>query len=232
MLKAIAGVVLALFMAACATTNNKSNYDAYLKANIQMKSEEAMAAQTLSVAKAAQYASLRESCTTDQCVANVAAFQAIADVVASLGGSSSRSATIAPPQREPTLSEQAMSWASVLIPGISTYVGVVETNKTQRHLSDNQAQRDVSQNQMWSDIMSSTGAAWSAAAAQPSVVVGGNYGTTNTAGTNLVSGSSNTIGENNNNSGRITSPGPYDDNSGDCRNGDENCPVTNPEPTP
>lgn len=228
MLKAIVGIVLALAMTACATTNNGRNYDKYVEATRQMQADSNIAAQASSVAKANQYAALRESCTTDACVSNVAAFQSIADIVASLGGAGSRAPVLAAPQREPTLSEQALSWASVLIPGVSTYVGITETNKTQRHLSDNQSAERISQNDMWATIM----AGQASALAEPSIVVGGNYGTTNTAGTNLVSGSSNTIGENNNNSGRLTSPGPYDDNSGSCRNGDPDCSVTIPDPTP
>ena len=235
MLKALMGIVLALAMTACATTNNKSNYETYVKSTQQMHAENAVAANAASVAKAQQYAALRDNCTTDACVTNVAAFQSIADIVASLGGAGSRTPVLAAPQREPTLSEQALSWASVLIPGVSTYVGITETNKTQRHLSDNQTAERQSQNSMWSTIFTQQSAAATALADKPNIVVGGNYGntttTTNSAGNNLVSGDDNLIGDRNNNSGRQDAPGPYD-NSGNCRDGDANCPVTQPDPTP
>lgn len=230
MVKIMAAVVAALALAGCASTQNKNNYETYTQAVRQIEAERNAAAQAASLAKISQFGELRSNCTTDACVSQVAAFQSIADIVASLGGAN-RTTNLAAPQREPTISEQALSWASVLIPGVSTYVGITETNKTQRHLSDNQSAERISQNSMWSTIM----AGQSSALAEPNVIVGGNYGntttTTNTAGNNLVSGDRNLIGDRNNNSGRQGSAGPFD-NSGDCRNGDSNCTVVNPDPTP
>jgi len=230
MLKTLA-VVAALSLAGCATTQNKTNYESYLTTQRQILADENASSQAANLAKISQYGDLRASCSTDACVSQVAAFQSISDIVTALArGNGAGTSTIAAPQREPSLSEKALAWASVLVPGASTIIGITESNKTQRHLSDNSAAIQTSQNAMWSSIIGEQASAWSEAASAPSLVVGGNYGTTNTAGANLVSGDGNTIGTNNFNSGRLNSAGPYDSNDGNCRDGNNNCPVVEPTP--
>lgn len=226
MIKAIVVGLVMLAVVGCASNQNKSNYTAYLDTVQKIESNKAVAEESSRIAKSAEYSNMATNCTTSDCTATVAAFKAIADVVASLagqnGGSSSR---IAAPQREPTFSEQLLGWAGVLVPGVTQYAGIVESNRTQRHVSDNSAAVSVSQNQTWAGIIGSQGTAWSTAlntvAATPSISVGGNYGDTSSAGTSLTSGDGNTIGNGNGNSGRIGSDGPFD-SSGDCRDG-SNC---------
>ena len=223
MIKAIVAGLVMLAVVGCASNQNKSNYTAYLETVQKIESNKAIAEESSRIAKSAEYSAMAAGCATSDCTATVSAFKAIADVVASLagqnGGSSSR---IAAPQREPTFSEQLLGWAGVLVPGVTQYAGIVESNRTQRHVSDNSAAVSVSQNQTWAGIIGSQGTAWSGAvhdvASTPSIVVGGNYGntTTNTAGANMVSGDNNTLGDGNGNSGRYNSAGPYD-SSGDCR---------------
>ena len=224
--KIAVGIALALALSACATTNNKNNYETYLKTVQQIEANKTVSAEASRIAKSAEYAQLQEACKDSACVSNVAAFKALSDVVDSLASSQGNSSVsrVAAPQREPTFSEQLLSWASVLVPGITSYTSIHESNKTQRHLSDNQTIERQSQNDMWGSIVGTIGST-------PSIVVGGNYGNTetNTAGTNLVSGSNNLIGDRNNNSGRQDSPGPFDDNSGDCR-ATNSCNTINPDP--
>lgn len=227
--KSILVLAVAAVVAGCASTNNK-NYEAYLNTVRQVESTKAVAEEASRVAKSQEYASISASCTDSACTSNVAAFKAISDLAASLGGGNNRGVQIAAPQREPTLSEQLLGWAGIFVPGVTSYASIRETNKTQRHLSDNQASERISQNEMWGTIIGTQGTAWSTAVrdvtATPSIVVGGNYGNTetNTAGNNLISGNNNLVGDRNNNSGRQDSNGPFD-NSGNCRNGDANCPV-------
>jgi len=226
MIKIVMAVGLALASVGCATNKNTSNYASYLDAVQKIESSKAVAKEASLMGREAQYASMLEKCTSDSCVSSVAAFKAIADTVESLaGGSGGRTPNVAAPQREPTFSEKALSWAGVLIPGATQYAGIVENNRTQRHTSDNAAAVSISQNETWANIIGSQGTAWSTAlntvAATPSISVGGNYGDTSSAGTSLTSGDGNTIGNGNGNSGRIGSDGPFD-SSGDCRDG-SNC---------
>lgn len=203
-------------MAGCATTKS-NNYQAYLDSVEKIESNKAVAAEAGRMNSAATYAAMMEKCTTDACATSVAAFRAIADTVAALSGSGSGGDNgIAAPPREPSFSEQALGWASVLVPGATQWVGIVENNKTQRHTSDNAAAVSISQNDTWAGIIGTQSTAWAEAlgtvAATPSINVGGNYGDTSTAGTSLTSGDDNIVG----NSGRINSDGPFD-SSGDCR---------------
>ena len=233
MVKIVLASAVCMSLAACATSNNKTNYESYLTTVQQIESTKAVAAEASRISKASEYANMQAACNDSACASTVAAFKAIADVVDSLaaGSGMGNASRVAAPQREPTMSEQLLSWASILVPGATTYANIVESNKTQRRMSDNQVTQQVSQNGMWATIFEGQ----SAALAAPGIVVGGNYGNTetNTAGTNLVSGDGNTIGNRNGNSGRQDSAGPYD-YSGNCREGDRNCPVTvtNPDPTP
>jgi len=234
MIKAALGVMIAVVLAGCSTTpSNKNNYQAYLETVKQVEINQAVAKEASVVAQRTDYNDMLKACTSDNCVASVASYKAIADTVASLAGQGSNNSNrIAAPQREVTFGDRAIQWAGLLVPGSTSWAGIVETNKTQRHLSDNTSAERISQNQMWSEIVGQSNQAWSTVASSPNIVVGGNYGntttTTNTAGNNLVSGDGNVIGNRNNNSGRQDSLGPID-NSGDCRTGDDVC---NQEPTP
>lgn len=218
-------VFAALLMAGtvgCATTKS-NNYQAYLDSVEKIESNKAVAAEAGRMNSAATYAAMMEKCTTDACATSVAAFRAIADTVAALSdGGNSRGNGIAAPPREPSIGEQALAWAGVIVPGITQWSSIVQSNKTQRHLSDNSANVSISQNETWAGIIDSQGTAWSGAlgsvAATPSINVGGNYGDTSTAGTSLTSGDDNMVGDGNGNSGRYNSAGPYD-SSGDCRDG-------------
>ena len=106
MIKIVLAGLLALSAVGCASNQNKSNYTAYLDTVQKIESNKAIAEESSRIAKSAEYSNMATNCTTSDCTATVAAFKAIADVVASLagqnGGSSSR---IAAPQREPTFSE-------------------------------------------------------------------------------------------------------------------------------
>lgn len=213
MVKVLLALML-LSVAGCATNRNSSNYAAYLDAMQKIESTKSMASETRAMSRDSQYDAMLAKCSTDSCVGQVAAFKAIADTVDSLAGNGGKTAAVAAPQREPTFSDKALAWASVLVPGVTQYASIVENGKTQRHLSDNTATVQESQNSMWATIMSSQSESWAQVAAIPSVSVGGNYG--DTAGTSLTSGDGNVVGNQNNNSGRFDSNGPYD-YSGDCR---------------
>ena len=222
MIKLLLAGLLALGAVGCASTNTKDNYTAYLDTVQKIESNKAVAEESSRMAKSVEYSNLAANCTTSDCAATVAAFKAISDVVASLGGSRGNDTRIAAPPREVSFSEQALAWAGVLVPGVTQWSSIVQSNKTQRHLSDNSANVSISQNETWAGIIGSQSDAWGTAlgsvAATPSIVVGGNYGDTetNTAGTALVSGNNNMLGNGNGNSGRYNSAGPYD-SSGDCR---------------
>lgn len=216
MLKLVWAAVIALAMTGCATAPS-NNYAQYLDTIEKIESNKAVAAENSRMAKSAEYADLQAACKTGDCAATVAAFKAITDVVASLAdGAGGKNSGIAAPPREVSTSEQLLGWAGVLVPGLTQWSSIVQTNETQRHLSDNNADVTISSNETWASIINGQSTAWSGAvgtvAATPSINVGGNYGDTSTAGNNLTSGDGNNVG----NSGRIGSDGPYD-SSGDCR---------------
>lgn len=221
--KYIMAGLLALLLTACATSEQKANnYQAYLNTVQSIETAKAIAETQKSES---DYDRMLSRCTTDSCVSSVASYKAIADITRSLGNGGSDITRVAAPQREPSVSEQALAWAGVLIPGITTYTSITESNKTARNANDNSTEVLNGQAAAWSSTVRSV-------ADTPSIVVGGNYGntTTNTAGANLVSGDGNTIGDRNGNNGRQDSPGAYD-YSGSCRDGDANCP-SNAVPTP
>lgn len=222
MIKTVLTAAMLLGLTACATAPQSNNYQAYLNT-----------VQSIETAKAisdtrSDYDELLARCTTDQCVSSVASYKAIADITMHLGGGGRNGSLVAAPPREMTASDQMLAWAGVLIPGLTGIVNVTQSNQTQRHLSDNSAEVQISQNETYAEMLNGQSAAWAGVAgtaiATPSINVEGNYGDTNSAGNNLISGDGNTVGDRNGNTGRQDSDGPFD-NSGDCREGDSNCPT-------
>lgn len=227
MIKIVATGLLALMLGACASTPKYNNYQAYLNTVQSIETSKVLAEAQV---KDTSYDELLSHCTTDTCVGYVASYKAIADITRALaaGQGGNSSIRVSAPPREQTFSDKMLAWAGVIIPGITSYANITEGSRTQRHISDNNAAVQVSQNETYASIITGQANAWAGVAgdiaATPSINVGGNYGDTNTAGTNLTSGDGNTIGTANGNSGRINSDGPYD-YSGDCRDGN-NCSST------
>lgn len=214
-MKTVLIAILALALAACSAAPTRP-YDNYLTAQTGLAQSRAMAISAIADASDCKGASNQELCVA------VAKFTA---AMALQGGDSA--SKIAPPPREVSGAEKFAMVVNAITPGL----GVLANAAVAIHQSDNSRDIAIQQQQTLGNIAS---APWSSldgiltavAPDSPGISVGGDYITGQQHVGDSVGGDQhvgdwregNDIGgdDNSGNSGRINSPGPYDDNSGQC----------------